>query len=60
MLFMFTDESSLDSKMPVRFRLGLNKQDSRESKVSRKASKRQGRKVNHKVNLAVTNTEHIL
>lgn len=38
------DESSLDSKMPVRFRLGLNKQDSRESKVSRKASKRQGRK----------------
>lgn len=60
MLFMFTDESSLDSKMPVRFRLGLNKQDSRESKVSRKASKRQSRKVNHKVNLAVTNTEHIL
>lgn len=57
---MFTDESSLDSKMPVRFRLGLNKQDSRESKVSRKTSKRQGRKVNHKVNLTVTNTEHIL
>ncbi|KAG7212858.1 hypothetical protein KM043_002211 [Ampulex compressa] len=40
------DESTLDSKVPVRFRLGLNKQvqDNRESKVSRKASKRQGRK----------------
>ncbi|XP_029035081.2 serine/arginine repetitive matrix protein 1-like isoform X2 [Osmia bicornis bicornis] len=40
------DEGTLDSKMPVRFRLGLNKQvhDTRESKVSRKASKRQGRK----------------
>ncbi|XP_017767620.1 PREDICTED: neurofilament heavy polypeptide-like isoform X1 [Eufriesea mexicana] len=56
------DESALDSKVPVRFRLGLNKQvqDTRESKVSRKASKRQGRKVNHKVNLTVTNIEHIL
>ncbi|XP_076672375.1 uncharacterized protein LOC143371285 isoform X2 [Andrena cerasifolii] len=42
------DESTLDSKVPVRFRLGLNKQvqDTRESKVSRKASKRQGRKRN--------------
>lgn len=40
------DESSLESKVPVRFRLGLNKQvqDSREPKASRKASKRQGRK----------------
>lgn len=40
------DESTLDSKVPVRFRLGLNKQvqDTRESKVSRKTSKRQGRK----------------
>ncbi|XP_029680444.1 serine/arginine repetitive matrix protein 1-like isoform X3 [Formica exsecta] len=40
------DESTLDSKVPVRFRLGLNKQvqESRESKVTRKASKRQGRK----------------
>ncbi|XP_029680435.1 serine/arginine repetitive matrix protein 1-like isoform X2 [Formica exsecta] len=41
------DESTLDSKVPVRFRLGLNKQvqESRESKVTRKASKRQGRKI---------------
>ncbi|CAK9829827.1 hypothetical protein ANTRET_LOCUS7108 [Anthophora retusa] len=56
------DESTIDSKVPVRFRLGLNKQvqDSRESKVSRKVSKRQGRKVKHKTNLVVTNTEHIL
>ncbi|XP_060816466.1 serine/arginine repetitive matrix protein 1-like isoform X2 [Bombus pascuorum] len=56
------DESTLDSKVPVRFRLGLNKQvqDTRESKVSRKTSKRQGRKVNYKINLAVTNTKHIL
>ncbi|XP_054006262.1 uncharacterized protein LOC128891091 isoform X2 [Hylaeus anthracinus] len=40
------DESTLDTKVPVRFRLGLNKQvqDTRESKVSRKTSKRQGRK----------------
>ncbi|XP_032662572.1 serine/arginine repetitive matrix protein 1-like isoform X2 [Odontomachus brunneus] len=38
------DESTLDSKVPVRFRLGLNKQEPRESKVTRKASKRQGRK----------------
>lgn len=40
------DESTVDSKVPVRFRLGLSKQvqDTRESKVSRKASKRQGRK----------------
>ncbi|XP_015182592.1 PREDICTED: serine/arginine repetitive matrix protein 1-like isoform X2 [Polistes dominula] len=40
------DESNLDSKMPVRFRLGLNKQvqDTRETKVSRKTSKRQNRK----------------
>ncbi|XP_076239995.1 uncharacterized protein LOC143182688 isoform X2 [Calliopsis andreniformis] len=40
------DDSTLDSKVPVRFRLGLNKQvqDTRESKTSRKASKRQGRK----------------
>lgn len=48
--------------MPVRFRLGLNKQvqDTRESKVSRKASKRQGRKVKHKVSLPLTNTEHTI
>lgn len=61
-LCFFADESTLDSKVPVRFRLGLNKQvqDTRESKVSRKTSKRQGRKVNHKINLAVTNAEHIL
>lgn len=60
--YLFTDESTLDSKVPVRFRLGLNKQvqDTRESKTSRKASKRQGRKVKHKVNLTVTNNEHIL
>lgn len=40
------DEGSLDSKVPVRFRLGLNKQvqDTRETKVSRKTSKRQNRK----------------
>nr|XP_031833271.1 neurofilament heavy polypeptide-like [Nomia melanderi] len=40
------DETTLDSKVPVRFRLGLGKQvqDTRESKISRKASKRQGRK----------------
>ena len=46
----------------MRFRLGLNKQvqDTRESKVSRKTSKRQGRKVKHKIDLAATNTEHIL
>ncbi|KOC58874.1 hypothetical protein WH47_01398 [Habropoda laboriosa] len=56
------NESTIDSKVPVRFRLGLNKQlqDNRESKVSRKVSKRQGRKVKHKTNLVVTNTEHIL
>ncbi|XP_026672227.1 serine/arginine repetitive matrix protein 1-like [Ceratina calcarata] len=53
------DESTLDSKVPVRFRLGLNKQDARDTKVSRKASKRQGRKVNHKVNLVVTDSEHM-
>ncbi|KAL0112365.1 hypothetical protein PUN28_012001 [Cardiocondyla obscurior] len=42
------DESTLDSKVPVRLRLGLNKQvqESRESKVTRKATKRQGRKNN--------------
>ncbi|XP_011332230.1 serine/arginine repetitive matrix protein 1 isoform X2 [Ooceraea biroi] len=40
------DSTTLDSKVPVRFRLGLNKQvqEPRESKVARKASKRQGRK----------------
>ncbi|XP_011872634.1 PREDICTED: serine/arginine repetitive matrix protein 1-like isoform X2 [Vollenhovia emeryi] len=40
------DETTLDSKVPVRLRLGLNKQvqESRESKVTRKATKRQGRK----------------
>ncbi|XP_015433351.1 PREDICTED: peptidyl-prolyl cis-trans isomerase CYP95-like [Dufourea novaeangliae] len=56
------DESTLDAKVPVRFRLGLGKQvqDTRESKISRKASKRQGRKVKHKVNLTLTNVEHAL
>ncbi|XP_011704851.1 PREDICTED: peptidyl-prolyl cis-trans isomerase CYP95-like isoform X2 [Wasmannia auropunctata] len=40
------DESTFDSKVPVRLRLGHNKQvqESRESKVTRKATKRQGRK----------------
>ncbi|XP_063975273.1 serine/arginine repetitive matrix protein 1-like isoform X2 [Diachasmimorpha longicaudata] len=39
---------SEDSKMPVRFRLGTNNtlQETRESKASRKSSKRQGRKGN--------------
>ncbi|XP_014482675.1 PREDICTED: neurofilament heavy polypeptide-like [Dinoponera quadriceps] len=54
------DESTLDSKVPVRFRLGLNKQESRESKVTRKASKRQGRKVKHKNHLSLKDPEHIL
>lgn len=56
------DESNLDSKVPVRFRLGLNKQvqDTRETKVSRKASKRQNRKVKHKTNLTYNNPENIL
>ncbi|KAM0729327.1 hypothetical protein ACS0PU_004681 [Formica fusca] len=56
------DESTLDSKVPVRFRLGLNKQvqESRESKVTRKASKRQGRKVKHKNHLStLKDPEHI-
>lgn len=57
---LFTDESTLDSKVPVRFRLGLNKQESRESKVTRKASKRQGRKVKHKNHLSLKDPEHIL
>ncbi|XP_012276733.1 serine/arginine repetitive matrix protein 1 isoform X2 [Orussus abietinus] len=40
------DETVLDPKLPIRFRLGINKtvQDTRESKASRKAAKRQGRK----------------
>ncbi|KAI4481251.1 hypothetical protein M0802_014008 [Mischocyttarus mexicanus] len=56
------DEGNLDSKVPVRFRLGLNKQvqDNRETKVSRKTSKRQNRKVKHKTNLAYNNPENIL
>ncbi|XP_043485529.1 serine/threonine-protein kinase PRP4 homolog isoform X1 [Polistes fuscatus] len=56
------DESNHDSKVPVRFRLGLNKQvqDTRETKVSRKASKRQNRKVKHKTNLTYNNPENIL
>nr|XP_050867685.1 serine/arginine repetitive matrix protein 1-like isoform X1 [Vespula vulgaris] len=56
------DESNLDSKVPVRFRLGLNKQvqDTRETKVSRKTSKRQNRKVKHKTNLTLTNPENVL
>ncbi|XP_078036234.1 uncharacterized protein LOC144469642 isoform X1 [Augochlora pura] len=56
------EETTLDSKVPVRFRLGLGKQvqDTRESKISRKASKRQGRKVKHKVNLTLTNIENAL
>ncbi|XP_035724110.1 serine/arginine repetitive matrix protein 1-like isoform X1 [Vespa mandarinia] len=55
------DESNLDSKVPVRLRLGLNKQiqDTRETK-SRKTSKRQNRKVKHKTNLTLTNPENVL
>lgn len=60
--FLFTDESTIDSKVPVRFRLGHNKQvqESKESKVIRKASKRQGRKVKHKIHLSLKDPEHIL
>ncbi|XP_015120746.1 peptidyl-prolyl cis-trans isomerase CYP95 isoform X2 [Diachasma alloeum] len=49
---------SEDSKMPVRFRLGTNNslQETRESKASRKSSKRQGRKVKHK-NLSVNDID---
>nr|XP_012222567.1 PREDICTED: serine/arginine repetitive matrix protein 1-like isoform X1 [Linepithema humile] len=56
------DESTIDSKVPVRFRLGHNKQvqESKESKVIRKASKRQGRKVKHKIHLSLKDPEHIL
>ncbi|XP_020288665.1 serine/arginine repetitive matrix protein 1-like isoform X2 [Pseudomyrmex gracilis] len=54
------DESTVDSKVPVRFRLGLNKQESRESKVTRKPSKRQGRKVKHKNHLSLKDPERIL
>ncbi|KAL6264591.1 hypothetical protein P5V15_004693 [Pogonomyrmex californicus] len=57
------DESSLDSKVPVHLRLGLNKQvqESRESKVTRKATKRQGRKVKHKNHLSLKkDPEYIL
>ncbi|XP_011151051.1 serine/arginine repetitive matrix protein 2-like isoform X1 [Harpegnathos saltator] len=54
------DETTLDSKVPVRFRLGLNKQESRESKVTRKAPKRQGRKVKHKNHMSLKDPEHIL
>ncbi|XP_018401761.1 PREDICTED: serine/arginine repetitive matrix protein 1-like [Cyphomyrmex costatus] len=56
------DESTLDSKVPVRLRLGLNKQvqESRESKVTRKATKRQGRKVKHKNHLSLKDPEYIL
>lgn len=62
MLFtlLITDEGTVDSKVPVRFRLGLNKQESRESKVTRKTSKRQGRKVKHKNHLSLKDTERIL
>lgn len=60
--FSFIDESTLDSKVPVRLRLGLNKQvqESREAKVTRKATKRQGRKVKHKNNLSLKDPEYIL
>ncbi|XP_043268465.1 serine/arginine repetitive matrix protein 1-like isoform X2 [Venturia canescens] len=43
------DEATVDSKVPIRFRLGINKpsqENSRESKQARKTSKRQGRKWN--------------
>jgi len=60
-LFLFIDET-LDSKVPVRLRLGLNKQvqESRESKVTRKSTKRQGRKVKHKNHLSLKDPEYIL
>ncbi|XP_077268559.1 uncharacterized protein LOC143900753 isoform X2 [Temnothorax americanus] len=56
------EESTLDSKVPVRLRLGLNKQvqESRESKVTRKATKRQGRKVKHKSHLSLKDSEYML
>jgi len=59
--FLFIDET-LDSKVPVRLRLGLNKQvqESRESKVTRKSTKRQGRKVKHKNHLSLKDPEYIL
>jgi len=62
LVFLFTDESTIDSKVPVRFRLGHNKQvqESKESKVIRKTSKRQGRKVKHKIHLSLKDPEHIL
>jgi len=46
----------------VRLRLGLNKQvqESRESKVTRKSTKRQGRKVKHKNHLSLKDPEYIL
>ncbi|XP_008547980.1 serine/arginine repetitive matrix protein 1 isoform X1 [Microplitis demolitor] len=48
-----SEDEILDSKVPIKFRLGLNKvQETRESKVSRKSSKRQSRKVKHKNLLA--------
>ncbi|XP_046477421.1 serine/arginine repetitive matrix protein 1 isoform X1 [Neodiprion pinetum] len=55
------DESTVDSKVPIRFRLGLNKlgQDTRESKISRKNSKRQSRKVKHTNNLSSIDAEYL-
>ncbi|CAD6220371.1 GSCOCG00005024001-RA-CDS [Cotesia congregata] len=44
-----SEDEMIDSKVPIKFRLGLNKvQETRETKSSRKSSKRQGRKVKHK------------
>lgn len=47
------EEAPLEAKVPVRLRLGVNKvlQETRETKISRKASKKQGRKVKHKNSL---------
>ncbi|XP_074113603.1 uncharacterized protein LOC141536775 isoform X2 [Cotesia typhae] len=40
-----SEDEMIDSKVPIKFRLGLNKvQETRETKSSRKSSKRQGRK----------------
>ncbi|XP_015589891.1 serine/arginine repetitive matrix protein 1 isoform X3 [Cephus cinctus] len=54
-----SEDETVDSKVPIRFRLGISKpvQDTREAKASRKASKRQSRKVKHK-NLSLNDTEH--
>ncbi|KAK0165756.1 hypothetical protein PV328_004250 [Microctonus aethiopoides] len=54
-----SEDETIDSKVPVRFRLGVNKpaKETRESKCSRKSSKRQGRKVKHKSFLITNDIE---